>query len=157
VETDKRVLLKVEGPPVRVLQIPPSLFCLLWALAAVRPGQGRVPSDHFVLAAAAAEGEEMMRLTVEQAAREAGSDGSGAKALNLSHRALSDVSGLESLHLASYSPGVRVLLAHDPFVLRVQVSCLRSFNKLERLDLGYNCLVTLEVPLLRSCCYRQYN
>ncbi|CAO1947365.1 unnamed protein product [Urochloa humidicola] len=57
----------------------------------------------------------MSRLTVEQAAREAGSDGSGATALNLSHRALSDV------------------------------SCLSSFIKLERLDLGYNCLVTLEV------------
>ncbi|CAL4971958.1 unnamed protein product [Urochloa decumbens] len=53
----------------------------------------------------------MTRLTVEQAARE---DGSGATALNLSHRALSDV------------------------------SCLSSFIKLERLDLGYNCLVTLE-------------
>ncbi|OEL14826.1 hypothetical protein BAE44_0024159 [Dichanthelium oligosanthes] len=59
----------------------------------------------------------MARLTVEQAAREAGSDGSGATALSLSHRAFSDVSG---------------------------VSCLGSFNKLERLDLGYNCLVTLE-------------
>ncbi|CAL4945379.1 unnamed protein product [Urochloa decumbens] len=56
----------------------------------------------------------MTRLTVEQAARDAGSDGSGATALNLSHRALSDV------------------------------SCLSSFIKLERLDLGYNCLVTLE-------------
>ncbi|RCV29204.1 hypothetical protein SEVIR_5G471600v4 [Setaria viridis] len=56
----------------------------------------------------------MTRLTLEQAAREAGSDGTGATALNLSHRALSDV------------------------------SCLSSFNKLERLDLGYNCLVTLE-------------
>ncbi|CAO2181627.1 unnamed protein product [Urochloa humidicola] len=56
----------------------------------------------------------MTRLTAEQAAREAGSDGSGATALNLSHRALSDV------------------------------SCLSSFIKLERLDLGYNCLVTLE-------------
>ncbi|CAO1943182.1 unnamed protein product [Urochloa humidicola] len=56
----------------------------------------------------------MSRLTAEQAAREAGSEGSGATALNLSHRALSDV------------------------------SCLGSFIKLERLDLGYNCLVTLE-------------
>ncbi|PAN26374.1 hypothetical protein PAHAL_5G007200 [Panicum hallii] len=61
----------------------------------------------------------MARLTVEQAAREAGSDGSGATALNLSHRALSDV------------------------------SCLSTFSKLERLDLGCNCLVTLEG--LSSC------
>lgn len=61
----------------------------------------------------------MGRLSVEQAAREAGSDGSSATALNLSHRALSDV------------------------------SCLSSFNNLERLDLGYNCLVTLEG--LSSC------
>jgi len=64
-------------------------------------------------AAAAAAKEEMTRLTVEQAAREAGSDGSGATALNLSHRALSDVSGLVSLSFASYSPGVRVLHPHD--------------------------------------------
>lgn len=61
----------------------------------------------------------MARLTVEQAKREAGSAGSGATSLNLSHRALSDV------------------------------SCLSSFNNLERLDLGYNCLVTLEG--LSSC------
>ncbi|KQK11709.1 protein phosphatase 1 regulatory subunit SDS22 [Brachypodium distachyon] len=53
----------------------------------------------------------MARLTVEQAARDAGS---GATALDLSHRTFSDV------------------------------SCLGSFKSLERLDLGYNCLVTLE-------------
>ncbi|XP_006646726.1 protein phosphatase 1 regulatory subunit SDS22 [Oryza brachyantha] len=56
----------------------------------------------------------MARLTVEQAKREAGSEGTAATSLDLSHRALSDV------------------------------SCLSSFNNLERLDLGYNCLVTLE-------------
>ncbi|GJM91785.1 hypothetical protein PR202_ga08196 [Eleusine coracana subsp. coracana] len=56
----------------------------------------------------------MARLTEEKAALEAGSKGSGATVLNLSHRALSDV------------------------------SCLSSFKNLERLDLGYNCLVTLE-------------
>uniref|UniRef100_A0A0E0JU28 Protein phosphatase 1 regulatory subunit 7 n=1 Tax=Oryza punctata TaxID=4537 RepID=A0A0E0JU28_ORYPU len=56
----------------------------------------------------------MARLTVEQAKREAGSAGTLATSLNLSHRALSDV------------------------------SCLSSFMNLERLDLGYNCLVTLE-------------
>uniref|UniRef100_A0A0D9VAQ6 Protein phosphatase 1 regulatory subunit 7 n=1 Tax=Leersia perrieri TaxID=77586 RepID=A0A0D9VAQ6_9ORYZ len=56
----------------------------------------------------------MARLTVEQAKREAGTAGTLATSLNLSHRALSDV------------------------------SCLGSFMNLERLDLGYNCLVTLE-------------
>ncbi|KAF0893774.1 hypothetical protein E2562_029669 [Oryza meyeriana var. granulata] len=56
----------------------------------------------------------MARLTMEQAKREAGSAGTLATSLNLSHRALSDV------------------------------SCLSSFKNLERLDLGYNCLVTLE-------------
>jgi hypothetical protein len=35
--------------------------------------------------------------------------------------------------------------------LDLQVSCLSSFNKLERLDLGYNCLVTLEVTALADC------
>ncbi|KAL5227902.1 hypothetical protein ABZP36_016167 [Zizania latifolia] len=54
------------------------------------------------------------RLTVEQAKREAGSEGMAATSLNLSHRTLPDV------------------------------SCLASFKNLERLDLGYNCLVTLE-------------
>ncbi|KAL6613747.1 hypothetical protein ACP70R_036017 [Stipagrostis hirtigluma subsp. patula] len=56
----------------------------------------------------------MARLTVEQAAREAGSARSNATDLKLSHRALSDV------------------------------SCLSSFRNLEHLDLSYNCLVTLE-------------
>ncbi|CAD6234607.1 unnamed protein product [Miscanthus lutarioriparius] len=56
----------------------------------------------------------MGRLTEEQAAREAGLAGTNATSLNLTHRALSDV------------------------------SCLSSFKNLERLDLGYNCLVTLE-------------
>ncbi|TVU37001.1 hypothetical protein EJB05_18963 [Eragrostis curvula] len=70
-------------------------------------------------AAADEEEEAMARLTAEKAALEAGSEGSGATVFNLSHRALSDV------------------------------SCLSSFKKLERLDLGYNCLVTLEG--LSSC------
>ncbi|KAL6853352.1 hypothetical protein ACP4OV_019381 [Aristida adscensionis] len=56
----------------------------------------------------------MGRLTVEQAAREAGQEGMDATDLKLTHRALSDV------------------------------SCLGSFRNLEHLDLSYNCLVTLE-------------
>lgn len=50
------------------------------ALASLRPPQRR-----------RAEEEEMARLTVEQAKREAGSAGTLATSLNLSHRALSDV------------------------------------------------------------------
>ncbi|PWZ32147.1 Protein phosphatase 1 regulatory subunit 7 [Zea mays] len=61
----------------------------------------------------------MGRLTEEQAAREAGSVGTNATSLKLTHRALSDV------------------------------SCLSSFKNLEHLDLGFNCLVTLEG--LSSC------
>ncbi|KAL5220727.1 hypothetical protein ABZP36_025440 [Zizania latifolia] len=75
-------------------------------LSSLRSPGGRRP------AAAAAD---MGRLTVEQAKREAGSAGMAATSLNLSHRALSDVSCLSS-----------------------------SLKNLERLDLGYNCLVTLE-------------
>ena len=41
----------------------------------------------------------MGRLTEEQAAREAGLAGTNATSLNLTHRALSDVSGVESLTL----------------------------------------------------------
>ena len=41
----------------------------------------------------------MGRLTKEQAAREAGEAGTNATSLNLTHRALSDVSGVESLTL----------------------------------------------------------
>ena len=91
----------------------------------------------------------MGRLTEEQAAREAGTN---ATSLNLTHRALSDVSGVE----VSHSPSARACscsVTHSPLcccccVVGAQVSCLSSFKNLERLDLGYNCLVTLEVPLV---------
>ncbi|KAM3336351.1 hypothetical protein ACQJBY_030378 [Aegilops geniculata] len=56
----------------------------------------------------------MVRLTLEQTAREAAPAGCLATFLDLSHRSFTDV------------------------------SCLGSFKNLERLDLGHNCLVTLE-------------
>jgi hypothetical protein len=67
--------------------------------------------------------------------------------LNLSHRALSDVSG--SLPITTpASRGVMLgSVAHGVSVVHEQVSCLSRFKNLERLDLGYNCLVTLEVTV----------
>ena len=58
----------------------------------------------------------MGRLTEEQAAREAGLAGTNATSLNLTHRALSDVSGVESLTL------IRPVLCYSQsFVLLVLV------------------------------------
>jgi hypothetical protein len=98
----------------------------------------------------AAEGDDeeaMARLTTEKTALEAGSEGNGAMVLNLSHRVLSDVSG--SLPITTpASRGVMLgSVAHGVSVVREQVSCLSRFKNLERLDLGYNCLVTLEVTV----------
>jgi hypothetical protein len=100
----------------------------------------------------------MTPLTMEQIARENDGDATSVTSLQLTHRALSDVSYLAVSfpNFTSHSQPLHsmVLKIHlikftlyiFSFVLmNIQVSCLNNLAKLERVDLSFNCLSSLEV------------